>query len=148
MVVIGAKDVVAPHFQCIYLPIRRRIRRRIDNTRDHRSLTLNFMLILSLDMIFGVAGVVTICAKLKRTSEKISNVWSNLGERQVRLEAMLLSFRMRHLWKTQLRYADLAKADVRAQWILKLVSRGFLRVLRFPPLLHRFNGSANKIRLK
>ena len=31
---------------------------------------------------------------------------------------------------------------------LKLVARGFLRVLRFPPLLHRFNGSANKIKLK
>ena len=28
------------------------------------------------------------------------------------------------------------------------VARGFLRVLRFPPLLHRFNGSANKIQLK
>ena len=28
---------------------------------------------------------------------------------------------------------------------LKLVARGFLRVLRFPPLLHRYNGSANKI---
>ena len=28
---------------------------------------------------------------------------------------------------------------------LKLVARGFLRVLRFPPLLHRFNGSANQI---
>ena len=28
---------------------------------------------------------------------------------------------------------------------LKLVARGFLRVLRFPPLLHRFNDSANKI---
>ena len=27
---------------------------------------------------------------------------------------------------------------------LKFVARGFLRVLRFPPLLHRFNGSANK----
>ena len=26
---------------------------------------------------------------------------------------------------------------------LKVVDRGFLRVLRFPPLLHRFNGSAN-----
>ena len=106
------------------------------------------MLILSLDMILGVAGAVTICAKLKRTSEKISNVWSNLGELQVRLEAMLLSFRMRHLWKTQLRYAGLAKTDVRAQWILKLVSRGFLRVLRFPPLLRQFNGSANKMKLK
>ena len=31
---------------------------------------------------------------------------------------------------------------------LKLVARGFLRVLRFPPLLHRFNSSANKINLK
>ena len=31
---------------------------------------------------------------------------------------------------------------------LKLVARGFLRVLRFPPLLHRFNDSANKIKLK
>ena len=31
---------------------------------------------------------------------------------------------------------------------LKLVARGFLRVLRFPPLLHRLNGSANKIKLK
>ena len=31
---------------------------------------------------------------------------------------------------------------------LKLVARGFLRVLRFPPFLHRFNGSANKIKLK
>ena len=31
---------------------------------------------------------------------------------------------------------------------LKLVARGFLRVLRFPPLLHQFNGSANKIKLK
>ena len=28
---------------------------------------------------------------------------------------------------------------------LKLVARGFLRVLRFPPLLHWFNGSTNKI---
>ena len=27
---------------------------------------------------------------------------------------------------------------------LKLVARGFLRVLRFPPLLHQFYGSANK----
>ena len=27
----------------------------------------------------------------------------------------------------------------------KLVARGFLQVLRFPPLLHRFNDSANKI---
>ena len=27
---------------------------------------------------------------------------------------------------------------------LKLVARGFLQVLRFPPLLHQFNGSANK----
>ena len=31
---------------------------------------------------------------------------------------------------------------------LKLVASGFLRVLRFPPLLHRFNDSANKIKLK
>ena len=31
---------------------------------------------------------------------------------------------------------------------LKLVARGFLRVLRFPPLLHRFNDSANKIKLQ
>ena len=31
---------------------------------------------------------------------------------------------------------------------LKLITRGFVRVLRFPPLLHRFNGSANKIKLK
>ena len=31
---------------------------------------------------------------------------------------------------------------------LKLVARGFLRVLRFPPLLDRFNDSANKIKLK
>ena len=31
---------------------------------------------------------------------------------------------------------------------LKLVARGFLRVLRFPPLLHRFNDLANKIQLK
>ena len=31
---------------------------------------------------------------------------------------------------------------------LKLVARDFLRVLRFPPLLHRFNGTANKIKLK
>ena len=31
---------------------------------------------------------------------------------------------------------------------LKLVARGFLRALRFPPLLHWFNGSANKIKLK
>ena len=30
---------------------------------------------------------------------------------------------------------------------LKLVARGFLRVLRFPPLLHRFNGSAIRIKL-
>ena len=30
---------------------------------------------------------------------------------------------------------------------LKLVARGFLRVLRFSPLLHRFNGSANKIKI-
>ena len=30
---------------------------------------------------------------------------------------------------------------------LKLVTWGFSRVLRFPPLLHRFNGSANKIKL-
>ena len=34
------------------------------------------------------------------------------------------------------------------QWPLKLVARGFLRVLRFPPLLHRFNGPANGIKLK
>ena len=32
--------------------------------------------------------------------------------------------------------------------LLKLVVRGFLRVLRFPPLLHRFIDSANKTRLK
>ena len=31
---------------------------------------------------------------------------------------------------------------------LKLVARGFLWVLGFPPLLHRFNDSANKIKLK
>ena len=31
---------------------------------------------------------------------------------------------------------------------LKLVARGFLQILRFPPLLHRFNDSANKIKLK
>ena len=31
---------------------------------------------------------------------------------------------------------------------LKLIARVFLRVLWFPPLLHRFNGSANKIKLK
>ena len=31
---------------------------------------------------------------------------------------------------------------------LKLVARGFLRVLRFPPLLHRFNDSTNKTKLK
>ena len=31
---------------------------------------------------------------------------------------------------------------------LKLVARGFLWVLRFPPLLHPFNGSANTIKLK
>ena len=31
---------------------------------------------------------------------------------------------------------------------LKLVARGFPRILRFPLLLHRFNGSANKIKLK
>ena len=30
------------------------------------------------------------------------------------------------------------------QCFLKLVARDFLRVLRFPPLLHRFNGSANR----
>ena len=30
---------------------------------------------------------------------------------------------------------------------LKLIDRGFLRVLWFPSLLHRFNGSANKIKL-
>ena len=30
---------------------------------------------------------------------------------------------------------------------LKLVARGFLRVLRFPPLFHQFNGSANIIEL-
>ena len=30
---------------------------------------------------------------------------------------------------------------------LKLVVRGFLRVLRFPHLFHRFNGPANKIKL-
>ena len=28
---------------------------------------------------------------------------------------------------------------------LKLIARGFLQVLRFPPLVHQFNGSANKI---
>ena len=32
--------------------------------------------------------------------------------------------------------------------VVSLNVRGFLRVLRFPPLLHRFNGSANKIKLK
>ena len=31
---------------------------------------------------------------------------------------------------------------------LKLVVRGFLRVLRFPPLLHRLMVSAHKVRLK
>ena len=31
---------------------------------------------------------------------------------------------------------------------LKLIARGFLRVLQFPPLLHRFNGSANEIKFK
>ena len=31
---------------------------------------------------------------------------------------------------------------------LKLIARGFLRVLRFPLLLHHFHGSANKIKLK
>ena len=31
---------------------------------------------------------------------------------------------------------------------LKLVARGFLRVLWFPPLLYGFNDSANKIKLK
>ena len=31
---------------------------------------------------------------------------------------------------------------------LKLIARGFLQVLRCPPLLHRSNGSANKIKLK
>ena len=37
----------------------------------------------------------------------------------------------------------------RSMWhFLKLVARGFLRVFRLPPLLHRFNGSANKIKLK
>ena len=33
-------------------------------------------------------------------------------------------------------------------YFLKLIVRGFLWVLRFPPLLHRFNGSASKIKLK
>ena len=32
--------------------------------------------------------------------------------------------------------------------VLKLVARGFLRVLRFLSFLHRFNGSANKRKLK
>ena len=31
---------------------------------------------------------------------------------------------------------------------LKLFTRGFVQVLLFPPLLHWFNGSANKIKLK
>ena len=31
---------------------------------------------------------------------------------------------------------------------LKLVARGFLWVLRFPPILHQFNGSADKIKFK
>ena len=31
---------------------------------------------------------------------------------------------------------------------LKLVIRGFLPVLRFPPVFHRFNGTASKIKLK
>ena len=31
---------------------------------------------------------------------------------------------------------------------LKLVVKGFLRVLRFPPLLHRLMVSANRIKLK
>ena len=30
---------------------------------------------------------------------------------------------------------------------LKLIARGFLRILRFPPLLHQFNGSANKAQI-
>ena len=35
-------------------------------------------------------------------------------------------------------------------WVVvcELVTRGFLRVLRFPPLLDWFNGSVNKIKLK
>ena len=36
----------------------------------------------------------------------------------------------------------------RSMWhFLKLVARGFLRVLRFLHLLHRFSDSANKIEL-
>ena len=31
--------------------------------------------------------------------------------------------------------------------LLKLITRGFLRVLQFPSLLHRINSSANKIKL-
>ena len=31
---------------------------------------------------------------------------------------------------------------------LKLITRGFLRAVRFPPFLHRLNGSANKIKVK
>ena len=36
-----------------------------------------------------------------------------------------------------------------SKWhFLKLAARGFLWVLQFPPLLHRFNGSDNKVKLK
>ena len=42
----------------------------------------------------------------------------------------------------------LGSSDCSMWHFLKLVARGFLRVLRFPPLLHWFNGSANKIKLK
>ena len=42
----------------------------------------------------------------------------------------------------------LESSGCRMWHFLKLVARGFLWVLRFPPLLHRFNGSANKIKLK
>ena len=42
----------------------------------------------------------------------------------------------------------LESSDFSMWHFLTLVARGFLRVLRFPPLLHRFNGSANKNKAK
>ena len=43
---------------------------------------------------------------------------------------------------------DLESSGCSMWHFLKLVARGFLRVLRFPPLLRRFYGSDDKIKLK
>ena len=51
--------------------------------------------------------------------------------------------------KTHSKKLQYRSASGCSMWhFLKLVARRFLRVLRFPPLLHRFSGSVNKIKLK